>query len=94
MCRNHSETEMTKKTAQIRRLKSTHKLIRHVGVFSPTGDDDRVKLSLSLADPASAAVVADLHREVTRSPQSARDFLRSIGIVNSRGELTKTYGGT
>ena len=91
--RNPSELKMTKKTAQIRRLKSTHKLIRHVGVFSSSGDEGRAKVPLSLADPASAEVVADLRRQVTSSPEAARAFLHSVGIVNSRGQLTKTYGG-
>lgn len=85
---------MTKPTAQNRRANVPIKHIRHGGatVLSSSGGN-YLGRAPSLADPASAGAVEDLRREITRSPEAAREFLRSIGIVNARGRLTKTYGG-
>ena len=47
----------------------------------------------SLADAGMKSTVRAFKREVTKSPEAADHFLRSIGMLTPTGRLSKTYGG-
>lgn len=49
--------------------------------------------TLTLADPEMAQSVEQFEKNVTKSKESALDFLRRAGIATPTGRLTKVYGG-
>lgn len=70
---------MAKKTANYR-LVAMGEFVRR---------DEIVRLS----DPDKRTAVRKHVRELTKSKDSARQFLKDIGIVTPTGRLTKRYGG-
>lgn len=75
----HTLEAMAKKTANYR-LVAMGEFVRR---------DEIVRLS----DPDKRTAVRKHVRELTKSKDSARQFLKDIGIVTPTGRLTKRYGG-
>lgn len=48
---------------------------------------------IHLSDPEMQDVMADIKRRIKEEPGFGRALLRSAGIVNAKGKLTKLYGG-
>lgn len=48
---------------------------------------------VSLADPKMKSQVDQLRRDLSSSPDKAREFLQKAGIVNKSGNLKKSFGG-
>ena len=46
-----------------------------------------------LSDPAFAEQAKALKTRLSNDPAFARDMLHQAGIINSRGRLTKSFGG-
>lgn len=48
---------------------------------------------VSLTDPKLKPQVDQLRRELSSSPEKAREFLQKAGILNKSGNLKKNFGG-
>ena len=68
-----------------------HQLEGHPRVRSfPSG---QLVVNRSIADPEAANDLAALRRKITRTPEAAKAYLQGIGILTSKGNLTRRYGG-
>ena len=57
-----------------------------------TANDDYV-LSRTLVDPDVKPSVDAYMKEVTRTPEAARQFLQKVGLLTEDGKLAESYGG-
>jgi hypothetical protein len=48
---------------------------------------------VALTDPIMKSQVEQLHRDLSTSPDKAREFLQKAGILNKSGNLKKNFGG-
>ena len=53
----------------------------------------QLMVNLSIADPEAANDLAALRKKITRTPEAAKAYLRGIGILTPKGNLTRRYGG-
>ncbi len=60
---------------------------------NPHDRQERQRSFVSLADPKMKPQVDQLRRELSSSPDKAREFLQKAGILNRSGNLKKNFVG-
>jgi hypothetical protein len=68
-----------------------HTLQAHARVRSASSG--QMLVTRSIADPEAAQDLAAFRKTITKSPEAAKAYLASVGILTPKGNLTRRYGG-
>jgi len=71
-------------------MTATKTTVNHRVVRTANGD---YVLSRTLADPDIKPMVDAYMAQVTRTPETALQFLKDLGFLTKSGRLAKSYGG-
>lgn len=69
------------------------KATAHDRASAADNPQERQRSFVSLADPKMKPQVEQLRRQLSSSPDKAREFLQKAGILNRSGNLKKNFGG-
>ena len=70
-------------------MKKSRVAVKPSGPMNPAAEGSATRLS----DPAFAEQAQALKTRLSNDPAFARNMLHQAGIINSRGRLTKSFGG-
>jgi len=73
-----------------RKMAAAKTMANHQVVRTANGD---YVLSRTLADPDIKPMVDAYMKQVTRTPETALQFLKDVGFLTKSGRLAKSYGG-
>lgn len=74
-------------------MSATKKTEQSLGASADLFYEPKVNRAMRLTDPAFASELKRLEQRLKNEPEFGKELLRRAGIINSKGKLTKAYGG-